>query len=121
MRDGISQLNELRSLPELGVFSLGLRYRDDRHFFDEYGNWFHYQAAVNPDPSDGTSKNGHLTYDVFFMAALPEANAQSSISMQQGRNQWELSLDYGLPIGLPRQVKSGCRSKLQANNSGGAQ
>jgi hypothetical protein len=42
--DGISQPNELHTLPELGVFSLALHYRDDKHFLDQYDNWFHYQA-----------------------------------------------------------------------------
>ena len=64
--DGVSQANELHTLPELGVYSISLRYRDDRHFFDEYGNWFHYHATLNPDPLDGESKDGRSTYDVFF-------------------------------------------------------
>jgi hypothetical protein len=64
--DGISQANELHTLPELGVYSISLHYRDDRGFFDQYGNWFHYQASLNPDPKDGESKDGRLTYDVFF-------------------------------------------------------
>jgi hypothetical protein len=67
--DGISQPNELHSLPELGVYSISLHYHDDRHFFDEYGNWFHYQAALNPDSADGESKDGRVTYDVFFVTA----------------------------------------------------
>lgn len=67
--DGISQPNELHTLPELGVYSISLRYRDDKHFSDDYGNWFHYQAALNPDPQDGESKDGRLVYDVFFMTA----------------------------------------------------
>ncbi len=67
--DGISQPSELHTLPELGVYSISLRHRDDRHFFDGYGNWFHYQAALNPDPRDGESKDGRLAYDVFFMTA----------------------------------------------------
>jgi hypothetical protein len=66
--NGISEPNELHTLPELGVYSIALRYRDDQHFFDQYGNWFHYQSALNPDPHDGTSKDGRLTYDVFFVA-----------------------------------------------------
>ena len=66
--DGISQPKELHTLPELGVYSISLRYRDDRHFFDEYSNWFHYQAALNPDPLDGESKDGRWTYDVSFTA-----------------------------------------------------
>ncbi|MGB2602135.1 MAG: hypothetical protein WBC78_00980 [Candidatus Sulfotelmatobacter sp.] len=64
--DGISQPNELHTLPELGVYSISLHYRDDRHFFDQYGNWFHYQATLNPDPLDGESRDGRITYDVFF-------------------------------------------------------
>jgi hypothetical protein len=65
--DGISQPKELHSLPELGVYSISLRFRDDKHFFDEYGNWFHYQAALNPDPQDGESKDGRRIFDVSFM------------------------------------------------------
>jgi hypothetical protein len=67
--DGISQPNELHTLPELGVFSISLHYRDDEHFFDQYGNWFHYQSVLNPDPRDGESKDGRVTYDVFFEIA----------------------------------------------------
>ncbi len=70
--DGVSQPNELHTLPELGVYSINLKYRDDQHFFDEYGNWFHYQSALNPDPADGISKDGRTTYDVFFVAATPQ-------------------------------------------------
>jgi hypothetical protein len=64
--DGISQPEELHTLPELGVYSISLHYRDDRHFFDQYGNWLHYQALLNPDAADGESKDGRITYDVFF-------------------------------------------------------
>jgi hypothetical protein len=65
--DGISQPNELHTLPELGVYSIGLRYKDE-HYTDEYGNWFHYRSVINPDPKDGTSTDGRYTYDVFFVA-----------------------------------------------------
>jgi hypothetical protein len=64
--DGISQPNELHSLPELGVFSLSLHYRDDRSDVDQYGNWFHYVSVLNPDPKDGESQDGRLVYDVFL-------------------------------------------------------
>jgi hypothetical protein len=67
--DGISQPNELHTLPEPGVYSISLKYRDDRRYFDQFGNWFHYQAALNPDPLDGESKDGRVTYDVFFLFA----------------------------------------------------
>jgi hypothetical protein len=63
---GISQQNELHSLPELGVYSLGLKYRESRRT-DEFGNQFRYKAAVNPDSKDGESKDGRVTYDVFFV------------------------------------------------------
>jgi hypothetical protein len=66
--NGISEPNELHTLPSLGVYSISLHYRDDRSFFDQYGNWFHYQAPLNPDPKDGESKDGRLAYDVFFVS-----------------------------------------------------
>ena len=66
--DGVSQPNELHTLPELGVFSISLSYRDEP-FNDQYGNWFHYRAAINPDPQDGESRDGRWTYDVFFETA----------------------------------------------------
>ncbi len=65
--NGISEPSELHTLPELGVYSISLRYRSDQHYFDQYGNWFHYQGTLNPDPGDGTSKDGRVTYDVFFV------------------------------------------------------
>jgi hypothetical protein len=64
--NGISEPSELHTLPELGVYSISLHYRDDQRVRDQYGNWFHYQAALNPDPQDGESKDGRVTYDVFF-------------------------------------------------------
>jgi hypothetical protein len=65
--NGISEPNELHTLPELGVYSISLHCRDDRHLFDQYGNWFHYQSALNPDPEDGESRDGRWTYDVFLV------------------------------------------------------
>jgi hypothetical protein len=76
--DGISQPNELHTLPELGVYSINLRYRDDKSYFDVYGNWFHYQSTLNPDTQDGESKDGRFVYDVFFMTDINSRNARSS-------------------------------------------
>jgi hypothetical protein len=76
--DGISEPYELHTLPELGVFSLGLKYRESRRT-DKFGNEFRYKAAVNPDAQDGESKDGRWMFDVFFMTtgrdnrALPSA------------------------------------------------
>lgn len=64
--DGVSQPNELHTLPELGVFSLALKYKDSRRT-DEFGNKFRYKSAINPDTSDGESKDGRWIYDVFFV------------------------------------------------------
>ncbi len=64
--DGISQPGEIHTLPELGVFSLALKYKESRRT-DRFGNQFRYKAAVNPDPQDGESKDGRLAYDVFLV------------------------------------------------------
>lgn len=66
-----------------------LHYRDDAHFVDQYGNRFRYQSALNPDPKDGTSMDGRITYDVFFVTV----NAHPSK---------DLSLDRsGTSVGRP--------------------
>ena len=82
--DGVSQPSELHTLPELGVYSIGLRYRDDRHFFDQYGNWFHYQAALNPNPHGGRSSDGRVTYDVFFVVEGGSARGNMAVRTSRG-------------------------------------
>ncbi|HLJ88801.1 MAG TPA: hypothetical protein VKZ53_18425 [Candidatus Angelobacter sp.] len=70
--DGISQPNELHTLPELGVYSLSLRYFESRRQ-DEFGNQFRFKSRVNPgkrrDPKDEppTGEPGRWAYDVFFV------------------------------------------------------
>jgi hypothetical protein len=95
--DGISQPNELYSLPELGVYSIGLHYRDDRSLYDQFGNWFHYQSLLNPDRADGQSRDGRMTYDVFFVADYnhPPRDAKAHPLL---RKDW-LSAD--LLLGIP--------------------
>ena len=63
--DGIAQLNEMHTLPELGVDSISLDYYEDKRQ-DEYGNLFRYRAKVNPDDTD-ISHVGKVAYDVFFV------------------------------------------------------
>lgn len=64
--DGISQLEELHTLPELGVNSISLTYKAD-HRVDQFGNVFRYRAQINPGaPADV----GRLAYDVFFVFQL---------------------------------------------------
>jgi hypothetical protein len=100
--DGISQPEELHTLPELGVYSIGLHYRDDRHFFDQYGNWFLYQAALNPDARDGVSKDGRLTYDVFFPNAPDKKSYRESQCSFSGA--WRVRSSRG--VGVPSRAKT---------------
>ena len=63
--DGMSQPEELRTLPSLGVNSISLRYHPSMRR-DQYGNLFRYRAKVNPEnPNDG-SEVGRAAYDVFL-------------------------------------------------------
>jgi hypothetical protein len=102
--DGISQPNELHHLPELGVYSLALKYGESRRT-DQFGNQFRYKAAVNPDPTDGESKDGRWTYDVFLMTGggSPPQMAGHRFKMlaprvrRCGKNQ--SFLDDGLDVG----------------------
>jgi hypothetical protein len=78
--DGISQPEELHTLPELGVFSISLRYRSEP-LVDKYGNSFRYRGVLNPDAKDGESKDGRYTYDVFF---VPDKTATVAAKFGRG-------------------------------------
>jgi hypothetical protein len=65
--DGISQPEELHTLPSLGVVSISLAYKEDDKM-DQYGNVFRYRARVNPGERMST---GRLAYDVFFVSPGP--------------------------------------------------
>lgn len=65
--DGISQPNEIFTLPALGVSSISLAYREDRKT-DQYGNVFRYRAKVTMGSSE------HWAYDVFFTIATSTAS-----------------------------------------------
>jgi hypothetical protein len=68
--DGISQPEELRTLPSLGVTSISLNYKADQRT-DQYGNVFRYRAQVNPGDATNT---GRMAYDVFFVTSQPTSN-----------------------------------------------
>jgi len=63
--DGICQPEELHTLPELGVFSISLKY-DALGKRDQFGNFFRFRAKVNFD-MNGESDVGKKAYDVFFV------------------------------------------------------
>jgi hypothetical protein len=64
--DGISQPNELHTLPELGIFSLSVNYKESRRR-DDFGNVFRFKAKVNPADRDDHSEAGRWAYDVFLV------------------------------------------------------
>jgi hypothetical protein len=64
--DGIAQAEEIHTLPELGVFSISLHYRESRKE-DKYGNLFRYWSRINLMGQDeDDSRAGRVAFDVFF-------------------------------------------------------
>ena len=63
--DGISQTNELHSLPSLGVVSISLDYHVSWRT-DQFGNVFRDRAKVNPNAPGDSANLGPNVYDVFL-------------------------------------------------------
>lgn len=107
--DGISQPNELHSLPELGVDSIGLKYHEDP-YVDEWGNRFRYRGRLNPDPRDGESSDGRFTYDVFLQVATGENAALSQTGMAVNDNHDTGAVDLAQAF-TPELFRESCLPK----------
>jgi hypothetical protein len=60
--NGISEPNELQSLDQAGVVSIGLDYEMSRRE-DQYGNVFRYRSSISMD----TAPHDHKIYDVYLV------------------------------------------------------
>jgi hypothetical protein len=77
--DGISQPEELHSLDDIGIRSIGLQYRRTP-FVDAYGNEFRYRGRLMTDPEDPVAR---VIYDVILTT---EPNTQFDLANLHSRH-----------------------------------
>jgi hypothetical protein len=61
--NGISESGELHNLPDLGIATLELDYKQSKKT-DQYGNWFRYRAKVKDTKGEQV---GRWAWDVFLL------------------------------------------------------
>jgi hypothetical protein len=72
--NGISEPNELHTLPELGVDWISLDYHLSNRV-DQYGNRFRYRARIDEDNPD-SKRPDRWAWDVFFLSSPPPPSPQ---------------------------------------------
>ena len=96
--DGIAQPSELHTLPELGVYSINLKHRDDQHYFDQYGpfpQWLHHPGfrrygLIKLTSHDLHTRRRHRRHSNRSPIAIRDAvarNRRNAISRNESSNQ----------------------------------
>lgn len=78
--DGISQPDEIYTLPSLGVYSISLDYKEDRKV-DQYGNLFRYRSQLNAGGPPGSVSR--TVYDIFLVLGSNTITAQQTCPAPQ--------------------------------------
>jgi hypothetical protein len=63
--DGVAQPDELYTLPQIGIASIGTSYEETK-IADEYGNWYRYKGQINPLGRPAGSRVNPVAYDVYL-------------------------------------------------------
>lgn len=75
--NGISEPEELFTLPALGIVSISLEYKSAEKR-DRYGNKFRYRAKVNTEAPQQENNAGPFAYDVFLTTEVPAPSQASA-------------------------------------------